>query len=234
MNLKLVDYQGFIFDFYGTLVRDANSVPPMVDILRNLGYQSSELLEKVYEPDAFDGQQMPVLGRGCRAWLQSNWERFCIASGVPQSELRHVVSLLMHIRDSYRPEADASANMVLSLLRSHGFKVGICSNWESDIEVPLRQAGIYEYDAVVSSAEIGVRKPNRLIFEKVCEKISVDPENVIFVGDNWNADIVGALHAGLTPVWIRNGKNSYFPEAILQFNDFTSFSRFLKLSFLKK
>ena len=44
--------------------------------------------------------------------------------------------------------------------------------------------------------------------EDVCSTLQIEPAAAIFVGDNWFSDIVGAIRAGLTPVWIRGGKAS--------------------------
>ena len=89
-------------------------------------------------------------------------------------------------------------------LRGLEKKIGLCSNWDYAIQPYLDHSGLPEFDAVAVSAEIGVRKPNAQIFADVCSKLKVSAGEAVFIGDNWRTDIVGALRAGLTPVWIRH------------------------------
>ena len=45
------------------------------------------------------------------------------------------------------------------------------------------------------------RKPNKRIFELALEKAELQPEEVWYIGDQYQCDIVGANAAGLFPVW---------------------------------
>ncbi|MDO5052399.1 MAG: HAD family hydrolase [Pseudoclavibacter sp.] len=53
-----------------------------------------------------------------------------------------------------------------------------------------------------ASGQIGARKPDRAIFVHACEALGVSPADTWFVGDNYEADAVGAVHAGLFGVWL--------------------------------
>ena len=54
---------------------------------------------------------------------------------------------------------------------------------------------------VIVSAEYAVRKPNPLLFETAMAMLGVRPEDAWFVGDSFDADIVGAKAAGMTALW---------------------------------
>ena len=45
------------------------------------------------------------------------------------------------------------------------------------------------------------RKPNKHIFELALEKAELKPEEVWYIGDQYQCDIVGAGAAGLFRVW---------------------------------
>ena len=45
------------------------------------------------------------------------------------------------------------------------------------------------------------RKPNKHIFELALEKAGLTSDEVWYVGDNYECDIVGAMGAGIFPVW---------------------------------
>lgn len=56
-----------------------------------------------------------------------------------------------------------------------------------------------------ASSEIGISKPDRAIFLHACESLDVDPGDAWFVGDNREADALGAKRAGLHGVWLDRG-----------------------------
>jgi putative hydrolase of the HAD superfamily len=61
----------------------------------------------------------------------------------------------------------------------------------------LERAGLASYlSAVVSSAETGAEKPDPRVFEEALQRLGVQPERAIHIGDD-PADQAGALAAGL-------------------------------------
>jgi putative hydrolase of the HAD superfamily len=57
-------------------------------------------------------------------------------------------------------------------------------------------------DTIVSSAEVGLHKPDPRIFELACERVGVAPHEAVHVGDHHYADVLGASAVGMTPVLI--------------------------------
>ena len=45
------------------------------------------------------------------------------------------------------------------------------------------------------------RKPNRRIFDLALEKAGLNPEEVWYIGDDYECDVKGDLNAGLFLVW---------------------------------
>jgi putative hydrolase of the HAD superfamily len=63
------------------------------------------------------------------------------------------------------------------------------------------------FDAVIVSAEVGMAKPDAGPFRLALEELGVDTSEAWHIGDSLHTDIVGALGAGLTAVWLnRNGR----------------------------
>ena len=79
------------------------------------------------------------------------------------------------------------------------YKLHIITNGFQEIQdKKMRNSGIYGYfDEVVNSEMAGVKKPNPLIFEMALKKAKVSPEKAIMIGDNVEADILGAKAVGL-------------------------------------
>ena len=57
-------------------------------------------------------------------------------------------------------------------------------------------------DAYVISEDAGAWKPERAIFEQALSLIDADPTTTIFVGDNPEADILGAKGLGMRTAWM--------------------------------
>ena len=69
--------------------------------------------------------------------------------------------------------------------------------------------GIDKYlSGAVSSAEVGVSKPNPKIFEAVLNKAGVKAKSCIHVGDDYEDDIVGASNAGIASIWLNHQHKS--------------------------
>lgn len=57
------------------------------------------------------------------------------------------------------------------------------------------------------SAETGYLKPDRSAYETVQSRLGLFPGELAMVGDSWNDDILGALRAGWTAIWVnREGR----------------------------
>lgn len=231
---RLHGAKAVIFDFYGTLACDAVSVPPMWQYLNSLGYSSHSELEAMFEPDGFDGTSTASVdgGEGHDVWIRGNWRRFVQLSGVPQDDVESILNQLMDLRATYRARAVPGARELLDQLRRCGVLIGLCSNWENDITPYLHQAKLPPFDAMAMSMEVGARKPNPLIFTTICSRLKTRPADTVFVGDNWFADVVGALRSGLTPVWIRHGKPSRgLTRHVAEFDSLAELADFLQPTF---
>lgn len=88
-------------------------------------------------------------------------------------------------------------------LSERGIRIGLISNWDR------RLAGIFTglglgslLDVIISSAEVGLRKPDPRIFELALSRVCAEPGEAAHVGDHLYADVLGAEAAGMTPVLI--------------------------------
>lgn len=66
----------------------------------------------------------------------------------------------------------------------------------------LKAAGIYHYfDSVITSESAGYAKPDKRIFDAALKGAKSKAEEALMVGDNFNADIEGAINAGMDACW---------------------------------
>jgi len=91
----------------------------------------------------------------------------------------------------------------LAALREHGKKLAVITNGGAARQrQKLVALGLADaFDAVLISGAEGVRKPDAEIFRRALERCRVDAAAAVFVGDHPDADIVGALGAGLRAIW---------------------------------
>ncbi|MBA3264291.1 MAG: HAD-IA family hydrolase [Thermoleophilaceae bacterium] len=92
----------------------------------------------------------------------------------------------------------------------------IVSNWDCSLADWLGPAGLLEHvRAVVTSAEAGVAKPGRGIFEQALELAGAAPAEAVHVGDSPDNDVAGARAAGIRPVLVvRDGSPPEGVEAV--------------------
>lgn len=57
------------------------------------------------------------------------------------------------------------------------------------------------FEFILTSSNYIFRKPHRRIFDLALEKADLRPDEVWYIGDQYECDVKGALNAGLYPVW---------------------------------
>lgn len=98
----------------------------------------------------------------------------------------------------------------LMRLKKKDYLLGVVSNgiavkqWEKLIGLGVH----HFFDAVVTSEEAGVEKPEEEIFLLATQKLGVKPEECVMVGDRVKIDIYGAKRVGMKTIWLKKGKYS--------------------------
>lgn len=93
----------------------------------------------------------------------------------------------------------------LKLLVDHGIMVGIVTN--APQPMVLRDAELSSHGLIgffptcrISAADVGVLKPHPAIFQSALDCLGVTADEAVFVGDDLDADIVGAKRVGMRSV----------------------------------
>jgi len=106
-----------------------------------------------------------------------------------------------------RPYAKKLLRMV-----AENCKLGLVSNftYAPVVHASLRKLGInHFFNAILTSDEVGWRKPHKRIFEEILNKLKVEAENTIFVGDSPLEDIKGAQASGMKTIFVSSQFNSF-------------------------
>jgi FMN phosphatase YigB (HAD superfamily) len=92
----------------------------------------------------------------------------------------------------------------LQELKRRGLRLGIAGNTSAETERLIERAGL-PADFVGSSESWGVEKPSPAFFARVVEAAGHPARELAYVGDRLDNDVLPAMRAGLTGVFVRRG-----------------------------
>ena len=103
--------------------------------------------------------------------------------------------------DDLYPDALAS----IEGLRAAGYRLAIVANQPAVRSEELRALGV-SADVIAMSEEMGVAKPELAFFSRALELMGgAGPDDVAYVGDRVDNDVLPAMAAGLRSIWLRRG-----------------------------
>ena len=116
---------------------------------------------------------------------------------------------------------------VLEYLRPK-YRLHIITNGFANVQdKKITNALLSEYFETITNSELaGVKKPNSIIFDYAVNVAKASKENSIMIGDCLDADVNGALNAGLDAIFF-NEKKITAPENIKQINHLLELKKYL-------
>jgi len=117
-------------------------------------------------------------------------------------------------------KVDPAAVPLLQALRRKGIKTGILSNtpWGCPSELWLSELKRHNLadniDLALFCVDVGWRKPATIIFKTALQKLGLEAQDTIYVGDDPCWDIEGARNSGLNPVLLARDKAPSNIEAV--------------------
>ncbi len=95
----------------------------------------------------------------------------------------------------------------LRWLRDRGYRLGAVTNrgyGGPRFHEEMRELGLAQlFEATVISCDIGYMKPHPRIFQYTLERMGIEAQEAVMVGDNLRADVEGAKTLGMLAVWRR-------------------------------
>jgi putative hydrolase of the HAD superfamily len=199
-------YKAVAFDLFGTLVpvfsrRDYEKVVALMAIVLKTPY------------DDFYRLWMQTAERrvtGIFKTLENNLEFICRElkiSATSEQITKARQARFDYVARALKPRKDAIK--VLKQLKSAGYCIGLVSNCSTEPPLIWPNTPFTPYfDAAVFSSVCGLRKPNPRIFQLAAEKMSIRPEDCLYVGDGDDNELEGALETGMYPVLIRDASEN--------------------------
>jgi putative hydrolase of the HAD superfamily len=160
-------------------------------------------------------QDEKTYGRN-EAVFWANYARLHLEAFGASAELAAELAPLMHeyMKNEHKPVeyVPADVPVMLHTLKEAGFRLGVLSNRVDPCQSVLELLGLTRYfDLALVAGEVACWKPDPEIFFHALKRLGTAPEQAVYVGDNYYADIVGAQRAGLRPVLI--DPDGVFPDA---------------------
>jgi putative hydrolase of the HAD superfamily len=92
----------------------------------------------------------------------------------------------------------------LQRLHDLGVTVRVLSNSDGAYQrVKLAAVGLGDLgDTGFYSGELGFAKPDPRIFRAAAVTLGLRPDQIMYVGDRWEVDVLGSAAAGMRPVWL--------------------------------
>lgn len=220
-------YSDIFFDFDDTLYDTRGNA----NIALRETFELFNLQRFISNPDIFYNRYWEV---NAELWLLYNnneitkdflvIERFkrplMLASGLEVTD-----SLCKEISDSFlvfcsdKPGILQGADVLLKYLKEKGYRLHICSNGFHEVQFKkLSACGLKNYfNTVILSEDAGYNKPSRNFYQYAIKASGATREKTLMIGDNYLADVCGALDFGIDACLFRRWDKNFKPERNLTF-----------------
>lgn len=184
----MAEIQAVVFDLYGTLIYLADETKPYARLFTEMGLQTSEEFRQAR-----------------RIALTEDFAN--LTDLVKRIKPNTEIDLLQYEKEIKEERASAllypETRSVLDNLRKKDLRLGLISNLASPYKLPFFELGLNEYfDEVVFSCDVGLRKPDLGIYQKIVEKLGIDHSKALMIGDKVHADVDGPKSIGMNAVHI--------------------------------
>jgi HAD superfamily hydrolase (TIGR01509 family) len=189
------------FDFGQTLA----DLDPVMLALRaaERGYELAPDRVEAAIPEAWRVYDAAIAeGRGGHPWKLLMSRLLAVAGvGTGREALVDWLWVEQPSKNLWRRPVPGMIDLVRDLRRA-GVPVAVLSNSEGRLAELVDELGWTPlFVAVADSGRLGMEKPDRAIFDWTAAELGVPLERVVHVGDSWQADVLGAVRAGMHAVW---------------------------------
>jgi len=208
---KFRECKAILFDFGGTLDSDGEHwLDRFYALYEHFGLDvpRSEIKRAFYHADALCCNDSLVVSLGLRPLMKHHVHLQFAA-----------LNLEDHGKEKKLVEAfcNKSERFLLQNARLLGrvknrYRLGLVSNFYGNVSILCEEAGLAEsLDVILDSAQAGISKPHPEIFLTALGKLNLSPEQVVFIGDSYERDMVPARELGMKTIWMK-GPNPRMPE----------------------
>ncbi len=224
-EIKLTGVAPVLFDFGDTLATlEPSKEELFVKSARSIGLELKiEEVRRAYHIVDFQNKYSSVHVKDRADFYRNYNTLLCEALGISSYFPTLQAELSANFQQAKNWVLFPEVPEVLDKLQNRSITLGLVANWDSNLSSLVEQLGIKEvFSAIVSSQSAGVEKPDPAIFHHALSELSLTSTSapVVYVGNEYAADVLGARSAGLIPVLI-DRNNLYLHADCLRFTSLT-------------
>ena len=191
-------YRAIVFDLFGTLVENFSSqaydqVQAQMAKSLDIAYPKFRqvMLETINDKSS-DGYYA----------VEDNILEIChrLSIEVDTTQIEQVVTLHHEFSESTLV-IEPKVLEALDTLKRDGLLLGLITNCRPPIPSAFLKSSLSQYiDIPVFSCEERIKKPSRRIYKTTCERLKVQPQECVYVGDGSGEELTGAAAVGMLPI----------------------------------
>ncbi len=203
-------YAAVLFDLDGTLrANQPEGFEVFVEYAGRVGLALSEHQIKICEREAHrywaSARVDADIARFDQRGFWVNYNQLLLDAMNAGHDIGECAHRIQDLFEDYHPQdmLFADARPLLQTLCEEGYIVGLVSNRDESLQPRVEAYGLAEFfDFTLSAGEAACFKPDPRIFYKALEMANASIEETVYIGDNFFADVVGALNIGMDAILI--------------------------------
>ncbi len=149
-----------------------------------------------------------------------------IGFGVDDTLIQNLSSDYIKYLSSFSHLFEGTVELLQYLLPKYQLHI-ITNGFEEAQLNKMNSSAITSYFKTITNADMaGVKKPNPIIFEHALKFANARPQESIMIGDNYEADVMGALNVGYDAIFF-NYRNDQIESHIKQINHLSQLKLYL-------
>jgi putative hydrolase of the HAD superfamily len=152
-----------------------------------------------------------------------NLARLAESVGYERDMAREAFAVWHAARNQCVPFADVLPS--LEKLKS-GYRLATLTNGNADLEV-IGMA--HHFEVRLHAGALGCAKPDLRAYTALAAALTLQPAEILFVGDEPHADVVGPRNAGMQTVWVNRGAHTWPEELVPPDHVIASFDELVTL-----
>ena len=230
-SLELSRFEAILFDLDSTLTHTGEYAFKACEWLLSKTAEDTSDIRDPYFKSLFSNYRIEIerIVNGAPYITPTKCVRNALRKSLEDVGLVVINSLLDEVTDMFRrlhvelSKPMPSTENLLQRLSANGIKMGVITNsFVGDVQTILGGFNLTKFFTVlVDPGNMKAFKPMPEIFEYAMGELEVSKNEVLYVGDEYYADIVGAARTGIPSVWV-NIRGSSYEKSLVKYGDDTA------------
>ncbi|MGN0547906.1 MAG: HAD family hydrolase [Acutalibacteraceae bacterium] len=118
-----------------------------------------------------------------------------------EKKLSYIVNKRIKCKEEAFEHLHTEIIPMLKSLKEKGILIGLISNCFSEESAVIKKSILYPFfDVACLSYDMGIQKPNKAIFNSCIEKLNLQPDECLYVGDGGSFELETAKSVGMKAV----------------------------------